>query len=283
MIIEVFYMAYNILLDKFPNSKFIKLDGGYTNNAVLIEGNNPPLMAKVFNKENKDAITEINAMMLLKNLCVSPLIHDHFEDDMNYYIIMDYISGTNGQKFMDNDDIDITRNIYKQLGVILATKIHTIKQNSTFILPTVELLNPSIEDFIPIHLLKETKSNLKIPVKTENSLIHGDYGPHNTIICQDNIIIIDWEWAGWGNPLQDIAWVLWFVHLHYPHLSKNLSEIFLNAYCSHSNLKFDKTIIKSFATFKVVNILCRIPNGDTETRNEWLRRLEWTLGIDLMD
>lgn len=273
-------MANDILLQKFQNIKLTELTGGYTNSTFLLEGSDPPVIAKIFKNNNRDAKVEINALTLLNHSGVSPSIYEYFEDDTQLYIIMDYVHGINGQRFLDNGDINKAREIYKLLGARLAKDIHSVKRwdNSTD-LPAIELENSAVHtlDFVPGNLKDVIGRILNFPVKEEKTLIHGDYGPHNTIISNDFVTVIDWEWAGWGNPLQDVAWVIWFVHLHYPHFCKELSEIFLHTYCLNSNVQVTEEATKAFSISRVINILSRIHNSNAEIKKEWLRRLEWTV------
>lgn len=83
--------------------------------------------------------------------------------------------------------------------------------------------------------------------------------------------------GGLGNPLQDVAWVTWFVHLHYPNFARELSEIFINAYSKFSDLKITNELVKVYSVSRVINVLDRIKYTNEEVKNEWLRRLEWTL------
>ncbi|WP_339293168.1 aminoglycoside phosphotransferase family protein [Paenibacillus sp. FSL W8-0187] len=232
-------MANDILLSKFQNIKLTALSGGYTNSTLLLEGSDPPVIAKIFKKNSIDARTEINSLTILNNSGVSPAIYDYFEDNESLYIIMDYIHGVNSQIFLDNGDIDKVREIYKLLGFRLANDIHSIKRRGSGLhFPGIDLINVDIDsfDFVPSSLKDEVKRVLSISVNEEETLIHGDFGPHNTIFSNDSLFVIDWEWAGWGNPLQDVAWVVWFVHLHYPHVCKELSENFLRTYNFYSNV-----------------------------------------------
>lgn len=273
-------MANDILLRKFQNIKLTQLTGGYTNSTLLLEGSDPLVVAKIFKNEDSDVRNEINTLTLLNNSGISPRIHDYFEDDKLLYVIMDYIDGINGQSILDNGDIDRSREIYRLLGIRLAKDIHSIKQRDSDLgLPFIELVNVDIDsiDFIPSNLKDKVRHILNIPIKEENSLIHGDFGPHNTIISNDLMFVIDWEWAGWGNPLQDVAWVVWFVHLHYPGFCKELSEVFLNTYSLYSDVQITEELVKAYAVSRVMNILNRIKNTNTDVKNEWLRRLEWTL------
>ncbi len=135
-------MANDILLRKFPNIKLTALTGGYTNSTILLEGSNPLVIAKIFNKNNNDAKSERNTLTLLNHSGVSPRIHDYFEDDTSSYIIMDYIRGINGQRFLDQGDMDKAREIYKLLGVCLSSEINSIKQKNIHSeLPLIELVN----------------------------------------------------------------------------------------------------------------------------------------------
>ena len=87
---------------------------------------------------------------------------------------------------------------------------------------------------------------------------------------------MDWEWTGWGNPLQDISNVLWFVNLHYPNLCHELSNIFLDSYCTYNNIKISEDYIKAFCISKCINIL-NIIKDDINNKNEWIKRLKWTI------
>ncbi|MGR6543384.1 phosphotransferase family protein [Paenibacillus tundrae] len=274
-------MANEILLRKFPNVKLTELTGGYTNKTILLDGSHPLMVAKIFYKNNKNARNEISILHLLNSSDVSPGIHDYFEDDTSLYIIMDYIQGGNGQRFLDSNDMDAAREIYRLLGILLSSEIHSIRwKDQTSELPIIELEDDSLDslDFVPSDLKNEVKRILNVHVMHDvKTIIHGDYGPHNTILTEDSLVVIDWEWGGWGHPLQDIAWVLWFVHLHYPDVADELSGIFLKAYREHSPVIVTEELIKAFALSRVINILHRIKNADMSVQKEWLRRLEWTL------
>lgn len=272
--------VHDILLHKFQYRKLTELTGGYTNSSILLEGSDPLVVAKIFNAHNRDAITEINCLTLLNNSGVSPKIHDYFEDNDSQYIIMDYVHGINSQIFLDDGDIRKAKAIYKLLGIHLAKDIHSLKWREVdFDLPIIELINIDIDalNYVSNDQKEQVKQILNVSVIGEKTLIHGDYGPHNAILSNKLISIIDWEWAGWGNPLQDVAWVTWFVHLHYPNFARELSEIFINAYSKFSDLKITNELVKVYSVSRVINVLDRIKYTNEEVKNEWLRRLEWTL------
>ena len=67
-------------------------------------------------------------------------------------------------------------------------------------------------------------STLAIP-GTDGYLVHGDYGPQNTLFSpsgEEVVGVLDWEWAHRGEPLEDLAWVEWTVRIHHPTQLKHL-------------------------------------------------------------
>ena len=272
-------MIYKIIENKYPNATLITLEGGYTNRTVMIKDINLSLVAKIYS-EHGNAPSEVKALTMLKNLSITPCIYESFEHDSSWCVIMDYLPGTVGQRYLDNNDMVKSYDIYKQLGIHLANDIHSICLDNSVALPVLELVSPNIDSIVPKNLLNETMSALDVNFPDIISLVHGDFGPQNIIINQRDIKIVDWEFAAWGNPIYDIAWVVWFVHLHYPYLCKELSKIFLNEYLTYANIKIDQALIKAFAVSRVVFILSLISKDNIESRTEWIRRLTWTLKTD---
>jgi thiamine kinase-like enzyme len=93
---------------------------------------------------------------------------------------------------------------------------------------------------------------LNMETKDDVTLIHGDYGPHNTIVFRNSTVIIDWEWAGWGKPEFYIAWVIWFIYLHYPQFCFELSKIFIEEYCSNKKAEELNQLRKNIVKIKLI-------------------------------
>jgi aminoglycoside phosphotransferase (APT) family kinase protein len=50
-------------------------------------------------------------------------------------------------------------------------------------------------------------------------LVHGDFGPNNVLIDPETFAVtavLDWEFAGVGEPVADLAWCEWIVRMHHP-------------------------------------------------------------------
>ena len=60
-------------------------------------------------------------------------------------------------------------------------------------------------------------------------LVHGDFGPQNLILQQKTqkpAAMLDWEWAHLGSPVEDLAWVEWFIRMHHQKQLKHLAIFF---------------------------------------------------------
>lgn len=60
-------------------------------------------------------------------------------------------------------------------------------------------------------------------------LVHGDYGPNNTLLDPTGhqvIGVVDWEWAHAGDPVEDLAWCEWIVRMHHPEHAGALGSLF---------------------------------------------------------
>ena len=75
----------------------------------------------------------------------------------------------------------------------------------------------------------------------KNCLVHGDFSPKNMLIeKEDNVVLIDFEVAHWGNPVFDVAYCISHLMLKGWHLKKHteileLIEVFLAAYSREVN------------------------------------------------
>jgi tRNA A-37 threonylcarbamoyl transferase component Bud32 len=60
-------------------------------------------------------------------------------------------------------------------------------------------------------------------------LVHGDYGPHNLLFDSRDPaspIVLDWEFAHDGDPVEDLAWAEWIVRMHHPQAVADLAALF---------------------------------------------------------
>ncbi len=110
-------------------------------------------------------------------------------------------------------------------------------------------------------------------------LVHGDAGIHNLLWDGRITALHDWEWAGWGDPLIDLAWVWWT--MRWRDLPGRLWPVFLAGYAAERPAPVaDPATLRTLALGKIAGILARV-YGQAGAWAEWLRRARWTLALDV--
>jgi aminoglycoside phosphotransferase (APT) family kinase protein len=109
-------------------------------------------------------------------------------------------------------------------------------------------------------------------------LVHGDAGLHNLLWDGRITALLDWEWAGLGSPLLDLAWLYWT--MRWRDLPPALWRTFLAGYSGGPALACGGSpeALRALALGQIVGILARVQEQPA-AREEWLRRLRWTLGM----
>jgi aminoglycoside phosphotransferase (APT) family kinase protein len=67
------------------------------------------------------------------------------------------------------------------------------------------------------------------PARDDKAFVHGDYGPQNLLLDPDSFavtVVLDWEFAHRGHPVEDLAWAEWIVRMHHPAAVPELSALF---------------------------------------------------------
>jgi aminoglycoside phosphotransferase (APT) family kinase protein len=60
-------------------------------------------------------------------------------------------------------------------------------------------------------------------------LVHGDYGPNNTLLdpaARQVTALLDWEWVHAGDAVGDLAWCEWIIRMHHPEQAGSLGAFF---------------------------------------------------------
>ena len=234
------------LLKKHLKSKYgdfvpIRLAGGYTNETFLLDGIQPPVVAKVINSANEEIENEINFFKLTQETGINPKIYNVIKTDDIQIIVMEHRKGINGQTILDDEDFNIKKELYKRLGQTLASSIHSKKFH--YVSCGVKECNLNEMnfnlDFVPDVLINNSKALLKNLHDRQDEwvLTHGDYGVHN-VLCTDiyALTVLDLEWSEWANPLTDIGWVCWFTKLHYPQYAESLNQLFVDEYKKYNSV-----------------------------------------------
>jgi tRNA A-37 threonylcarbamoyl transferase component Bud32 len=62
-----------------------------------------------------------------------------------------------------------------------------------------------------------------------DTLVHGDFGPNNLLLDPKTFAVtavVDWEFAHYGDPVEDLAWCEWIVRMHHPDRIEALAAFF---------------------------------------------------------
>jgi aminoglycoside phosphotransferase (APT) family kinase protein len=103
-------------------------------------------------------------------------------------------------------------------------------------------------------------------------LVHGDAGLHNLVWHGDTGALVDWEWAGWGDPLLDLGWISWT--LGFRQVATAESACFWRHYAAD---RPDPALLHAAALARIAHLLVRVA-GIPAARAEWLRRARRTVG-----
>ena len=112
-------------------------------------------------------------------------------------------------------------------------------------------------------------------------LVHGDFGPQNLLFSEarnEVVGILDWEWAHFGNPVEDLAWVEWIIRTHHPGFISALSKFFEGYGTRPSWAERKALIIERCELLRTVDPIDR--GSDASRDSLWLNRIDiiksWT-------
>jgi aminoglycoside phosphotransferase (APT) family kinase protein len=259
--------------------------GGFSNLTVGIDLCGMPAIIKAATTPLKRADLRREARVLLalagSGLPIAPLI-TILEDPDWTVVVLGMLPGENGLQRL-NDPPEALADLYRELATLLA-RVHAIDLLSMIGSDAIDLCLANRADVVAAAL-----PALDLPLALHNALIggvarvgastharqlvHGDPGAHNILWHGQISALLDWEWAGYGDPLTDIAWICWT--LRFRHIPANIRDVFLRAY-GHEHP--DSTVLRDLALAQIASILVRVADSPA-ARAEWLRRLEWTLSL----
>ncbi len=219
------YLLSNGLI-KDQDKVYIKNLGGRLSNVVLrVRGAGPRFVVKqAFSDVGKDpgAIerlhTEASCMWFLNHvlgLGVVPAVW--LEDKQNHVFVMEAAprNSLSWKKLLKGGEVD--PKIGVRVGEALA-QIHrktrgsryaasALASNKVFIHLNVEPHHRSITKRHP-DVAPAVESEIDRLLGTKAALVHGDYGPANIMVKDDQIMILDFEAAHYGDPAYDPAFCL---------------------------------------------------------------------------
>lgn len=225
-------------------SSFDIISGGCANLniKILLEGEEQPLLLRIYLRDKNSAILEQNLYRLLGRKAPVPIIYYVGYIDDYHFAICQFIQGITLRDLLLSDVPHNVEAIIKEVGLILAkfSKIEFAEagffdQNLNIIertsrasyLTFVDQLwqNQFICQTLSAAIINKIKDYLNkyaelLPNKNEKHLVHGDFDPANILVKQVDgdwkiAAILDWEFAFSGSIIFDVANMLRYAH-HMP-------------------------------------------------------------------
>ncbi len=259
----------DFLKNKYNNSVILPVTGGGTNELYIVSRNGETKLVKIAGICSEDILNEYNALQLLSEKNETPKVYDLFYIGNRAGIEMEFIKGKNMLDILLG--LNEKENIYlnfKRLGEILSrlhSRLHSRHLRNVNIVKKAAVFDADSFweiDYVPRELLNEAVSVLKSVKLNDNELIltHGDFGYHNMLITEDGMIkVIDWEFAELNHPLNDIASVFFWTHLHFKEDAEERCKHFINAYTENMPIRNDE-LLMPFCVYKVLFIMRRTLN-----------------------
>jgi aminoglycoside phosphotransferase (APT) family kinase protein len=209
------------------------------------------------------------------------------EDDCWTVEAQRFVAGAHGLQVLADTPADLEL-VYGALGRLLAA-VHSVRLTA----PSPDLLlyaraNAASEALPDLTLDAEVRAELEASLDhpawnpAMPCLVHGDGGLHNVLWDGHISALLDWEWAGWGEPLLDLAWVYWT--MRWRNLPGRLWQTLLSAYDLGPAVVGGGVpgALRALALGQVAGILAR-SKDEPAAWVEWLRRTHWTLALDFPD
>jgi aminoglycoside phosphotransferase (APT) family kinase protein len=275
----------DLLASAFPGQAITDLAptvGGYSHQTLRATLGGEPCALKLAREPQKraDVRHEGRALELIAPLGLpAPAPRALIEGDGLTVLVTRALPGDNGLKLLDHPS-DSLGPVYHALGQV-AARIHaaplpppdpalllaTRLEHARDVLPGL-----SLDDALCDALLRA----LDHPAwQAPPRLLHGDLGLHNLLWSGETLALLDWEWASWGAPVLDLAWLAWT--LRWRKLPEALWGTFLAGYGAATGDVLDKQTLRQIALGQIAMILVRT-RGSAGAFAEWERRAKWTLG-----
>jgi aminoglycoside phosphotransferase (APT) family kinase protein len=258
--------------------------GGFSNTTFTTTLNGLPVVVKANTDETKRADLRREAAVLrylADTEIPAPVLvsadHDIGEDDDLWsVVIVEAIEAEAGMSVVQRgDEVDLALGA-RQIGRLLGT-VHGLPLSPVDVREEVglDLAARWSADRRAVAGLVDANTGLTHPaLRVGVTLVHGDAGFHNTLWREGKLVgLIDWEFAGYGNPLADAAWAWWT--MTFRRLPASVWEAFVDGYRAErlGLLGWTPEVIAEFLRAQMFSLLARTaPDGSA--RKEWLRRLD---------
>ncbi|MDX6153661.1 aminoglycoside phosphotransferase family protein [Marinococcus sp. PL1-022] len=253
-----------------------RLTGGFSHHTFLVTQASRQYVLKIEKGSGGYLRREYEVLEQLRGASFLPDPAGFLEAEGYFSFMQSYHRGENVSKLASHSSFWLEA--YKSLAVMLASEVHSRKGSIREYDRNAEPLQWNI-DALPLRAMHHQAVEVwKARTSTGITFVHGDAGPHNMILNENHrAVLIDWEWAGWNDPMIDISWVLWNAAFHAPERYSELRRAFLETYVSIRTMNITETNIKAYSLAVIYRALGRVRRSPEAIQNRWVKRLDWTL------
>ena len=258
--------------------------GGFSNTTFLTTLEGRSVLVKANSEETKraDLCREASVLSFLAGgeIPVPVLVSigdvESDEGDPWTVVVEEAIDGEPGLSLVQRGDAADLGHCARQIGRVLGV-VHdqVIGAADGFAGVELDLGRRWSSDRHTVAGLVETNTGLThSALRVGVTLVHGDAGFHNTLWHERRLVsLIDWEFAGVGNPLADAAWVWWT--MTFRRLPASVWEAFVEGYRGDRLvlLGWSPELVTEFLRAQMFSLLSRT-QPESNARKEWLRRLD---------
>jgi aminoglycoside phosphotransferase (APT) family kinase protein len=279
----------SLLHIRWPGAQIARVtatQGGFSNLTLALDLDDRPLILKAASSlvKRRDLRHEARVLALLRDSPLPvPAVLEVLEDAEWTVELLGRLPGRNALLHLA-DPIETLLAIYTSLGALLA-RLHQLPPpaQAGALGSLADQARAAAEQLGALDLAGDlaapTARGLEWasdPARASR-LVHGDPGAHNLLWDWGAGVtaLLDWEWAGLGDPLIDIAWVCWTIRFR--QLPAQVGAAFLHAYGGPAHV-IDERAARHAVLAQIAQILLRVRDLPP-ARDEWLRRLAWTLAL----
>lgn len=253
-----------------------RLTGGFSHHTFLVTQTSGQRVLKIEKGRGGYLRREYEVLEQLRGGSFLPAPAGRLESEGYFSFMQSYHDGENVSKLPPNSSSWLEA--YKKLAVMLASEVHSRSGSIREYDRNAEPLQREIDAIPPRDMHQQAVEAWEARTPGGITFVHGDAGPHNMILNENKrAVLIDWEWAGWNDPMIDISWALWNAAFHVPERYSELRRVFLETYVNFRAMNITDANIKAYSLAVIYRALGRIKHSPEAIQRRWIKRLEWTL------
>lgn len=251
--------------------------GGFSHTTLVVSIGGVPCVAKggTIDTRREDIRREAEALTLATAAALpAPRLLALLDDDHTTVLLTGHLPGQAGVTLYQATP-EVRGAALARLGVIM-TSIHAVPADhhdarlASIAVPR-DALAATLSGEPDAAALLERFTAACAALPQRRRLVHGDAGLHNLVWQHDAGALVDWEWAGWGDPLLDLGWIDWT--LRFRRVAAGEAAHFWRQYADGMP---DPALLHAAALARIAHLLVRVA-AIPAARAEWLRRTRITI------